>query len=125
MLSHAQTGRSQVISYHLRDIVEYRSTVGYICYCGKEPWGNVNRGRAESMCRLTHVIPSVPIKDRTVIGTSDKIERMPITQLARKLILTTKPSSSTQAGPRSIKVHTLDGSKDVRGARLSPRAGWA
>ena len=39
----------------------------------------VNRGRAESMCRLTHVIPSVSIKDRTVVGTSDKIERMPIT----------------------------------------------
>ena len=53
--------------------------VGYICYHGKEPWGNVNGGRAESMCRLTHVIPSVPIKDRTVVGTSDKIERMPIT----------------------------------------------
>ena len=46
---------------------------------GKEPWGNVNRGRAESMRRLTHVIPSMPIKDHTIIGTSDKIERMPIT----------------------------------------------
>ena len=31
------------------------------------------------MCGLTHVIPSVPIKDRTVVGASDKIERMPIT----------------------------------------------
>ena len=39
----------------------------------------VNRGRAESMRRMTHVIPSVPIKDRTVVGASDKIERMPIT----------------------------------------------
>ena len=39
----------------------------------------VNRGWAESMCRLTHVIPSVLIKDHTVVGTSDKIERMPIT----------------------------------------------
>jgi len=38
-----------------------------------------NRGQAESMRRMTHVIPSVPIKDRTVVGTSDKIERMPIT----------------------------------------------
>ena len=28
---------------------------------------------------LTHVIPSMLIKDRTVVGTSDKIERMPIT----------------------------------------------
>ena len=31
------------------------------------------------MRRLTHVIPSVPIKDRTIVGASDKIERMPIT----------------------------------------------
>ena len=31
------------------------------------------------MRRLTHVIPSVPIKDRTVVGPFDKIERMPIT----------------------------------------------
>ena len=38
-----------------------------------------NRGWAESMRRMTHEIPSVPIKDRTVVGTSDKIERMPIT----------------------------------------------
>ena len=45
----------------------------------KEPWGNINGGRVESMCRLTHVIPSVPIKDHTVVGTSDKSERMPIT----------------------------------------------
>ena len=28
--------------------------------------------------RLTHVILSMPIKDRTVVGTFDKIERMPI-----------------------------------------------
>ena len=38
-----------------------------------------NQGRAESMRRLAHVIPSVPIKDCTVVGTSDKIERMPLT----------------------------------------------
>ena len=81
MLSHAQTGRSRVISYHLRDIGGYRSTIGYICYHGKEPWGNVNEGQAESMCRLTHVIPSVPIKDHTVVGASEKIERMPLTQV--------------------------------------------
>ena len=56
--------------------------VGYICYREKEPWGNVSGGQVESMCRLTHVIPSTPIKDHTVVGTSDKIERMPITQLA-------------------------------------------
>ena len=82
MLSHAQTDRSRMISYHLRDIGGYRSTVGYICYREKEPWDNVNGGRAESMCELTHMIPSVLIKDRTVVGASDKIERMPITQLA-------------------------------------------
>ena len=41
--------------------------------------GNVNGGRAESMRRLTHVILSVSIKDRTIVGTFDKIERMPIT----------------------------------------------
>ena len=53
--------------------------VGYICYHGTEPWGDVNQGRAESMRRLTHVIPSVLVKDHTVVGTSDKIECMPIT----------------------------------------------
>ena len=79
MLSHAQTDRSRVISCHLRDIGEYRSTVGYICYRGKQPWGNINGGLAESTCRLTHVILSMPIKDRTVVGPFDKIERMPIT----------------------------------------------
>ena len=41
--------------------------------------GNVNGGRAESMRRLTHVILSVPIKNHTVVGASDKIERIPIT----------------------------------------------
>ena len=29
--------------------------------------------------RLTHVISYVPIKDRTVVGASDKTERMPLT----------------------------------------------
>ena len=43
-----------------------------------EPWGNVNGGRAESMCRLTHVIPSMPVKDHAVVGASNKIERMPL-----------------------------------------------
>ena len=55
--------------------------VGYICYRRTEPWGNVTRGQAEPMCRLTHVILSMPIKDHTVVGTSDKIEHMPLTQL--------------------------------------------
>ena len=68
-----------MISYHLRDIGGYRSTVGYICYRGKEPWGNLIGGRGESMCRLTHVILSMLIKDRTVVGTFIEIERMPLT----------------------------------------------
>ena len=42
--------------------------VGYNCYRGKEPWDNVTRGREESMCKLTHMISSVPIKDRIVGG---------------------------------------------------------
>ena len=68
-----------MISCHLRDIGGYRSTVGYIYYSGKEPWGNINEGRAESMCKLTHVIPSVSIKDRAVVEASVEIERMPLT----------------------------------------------
>ena len=68
-----------MISCHLRDIGGYRSTFGYICYRGTEPWSNVTRGRAESMPRLTHVISSMPVKDRTVVGTSVEIERMPLT----------------------------------------------
>ena len=35
------------------------------------------------MCRLTHVIPSMLVKDCTIVGASDKIERMPITWLVR------------------------------------------
>ena len=34
----------------------------------KKTWDNVTGGRVESMCRLTHVIPSVPIKDRIIGG---------------------------------------------------------
>ena len=34
---------------------------------------------AESMCRWTHVILSMSTKDRTVVSTSAKIERMPLT----------------------------------------------
>ena len=68
-----------MISCHLRDIGGYRSTVGYIYYRGKEPWGNVTSGRMESMRRLTHVIPSMPIKDHTIVGTFVDIEHMPRT----------------------------------------------
>ena len=68
-----------MISCHLQAIGGYRSTIGYICYRGKEPWDNVTRGQAESVSRLTHVISSVSIKDHTVVSASDKIEQMPIT----------------------------------------------
>ena len=68
-----------MISCHLRDIGGYWSTVGYICYHGKEPWGNITGGQAESMHRLAHVILSVLIKYHTVVGTSIEIERMPLT----------------------------------------------
>ena len=67
-----------MISCHLRDIGGYRSTVGYSCYRGIEPWGNVTRGRAKSMCRLTHVILSLLIKDHTDVGTFVEIKRMPL-----------------------------------------------
>ena len=68
-----------MISCHLRDIGGYQSTVGYNCYRGIELWGDVNRGQTESMCRLTHVNPSVSIKDHAVVEASVKIERMPLT----------------------------------------------
>ena len=68
-----------MISYHLRDIGGYQNTVGSICYHGIEPWGNVTKGRAESMYRLTHVILSMPIKDHTIVVTFVEIERMPLT----------------------------------------------
>ena len=35
------------------------------------------------MCKLTRMILFVPIKDHTIVGPFDKIEHMPITQLAR------------------------------------------
>ena len=68
-----------MISHHLRDIGGYRSTVGYICYRGKEPWGNITGGRVEFLCGLTHVIPFVLIKECTIVGDSVEIEHMPLT----------------------------------------------
>ena len=38
-----------------------------------------NRGRVESMLRMTHVILSILIKDHTIVGTFVEIERMPLT----------------------------------------------
>jgi hypothetical protein len=41
MLSPTLSGRSQVISYHLRDVgIFIYGTVGYICYHEKEPCVN-------------------------------------------------------------------------------------
>ena len=53
--------------------------VCYICYRGKEPWDNVTGGQAESMCRLTYVIPPMSIKDHVVVEAFVEIERMPLT----------------------------------------------
>ena len=53
--------------------------VGYICYRGTEPWGNITRGQAESMCRLTHVILPMSIKGCAIVEASVEIERMPLT----------------------------------------------
>ena len=76
-----------MISYHLRDIGGYRSTVGYICYRGTEPWGKrKSRPDKKSIEKQqdmevlgADLSPSVLIKDRIVVGASDKIERMPLT----------------------------------------------
>ena len=76
-----------MISCHLRDIGGYQSTVGYICYRGIEPWGKrksrPDRKLIEKQQDMevlgVDLSPSMSIKDRTVVGTSDKIERMPIT----------------------------------------------
>ena len=57
-----------MISCHLRDIGGYGARLAIFCYREKEPWDNVTGGRVESMCRLTHVNLSVPIKDRTIVG---------------------------------------------------------
>ena len=75
------------MSCHLRDIGGYRSTIGYICYRGTEPWGKrksrPDRKSIEKQQDMevlgVDLSPSVSIKDRTVVGTFDKIERMPIT----------------------------------------------
>jgi hypothetical protein len=45
MLIPTLSGRSQVISCHLRDVgIFIYVTVGYICYCGKEPCANNMKG---------------------------------------------------------------------------------
>jgi hypothetical protein len=45
MLSPALSGRSQVISYHLRDVgIFIYGMVGYIYYRGKEPCANNMKG---------------------------------------------------------------------------------
>ena len=57
------------------------------CYRGTEPWGkrkSRSDGKLVEKQQDMEVLgvdlsPSVWIKDRTVVGTSDKIEHMPIT----------------------------------------------
>ena len=61
--------------------------VDYICYRGTEPWGKSKSrpdGKSIEKQQDMEVLgvdlsPSVSIKDRTVVGASDKIERMPLT----------------------------------------------
>ena len=75
------------MSYHLRDIGGYRSTVGYICYRGTDPWGKsksrpggISIEKQQGMEVLgVDLSPSVSVKDRIIVGASDKIERMPLT----------------------------------------------
>ena len=75
------------MSYHLRDIGGYRSTVGYTCHHGTEPCGKSKSrldGRSIEKQQDMEVLgvdlsPSVSVKDRTIVGTSNKIERMHIT----------------------------------------------
>ena len=60
---------------------------GYICHRGTEPCGKSKSrldGRSIEKQQDMEVLgvglsPSVSVKDRTVVGTSDKIERMPLT----------------------------------------------
>ena len=59
--------------------MDTRAWLAIFAIMKKEPWDNVTGDQAESMCRLTHVNPSVPVKDCTVVGNSNKIERMPLT----------------------------------------------
>ena len=57
-----------MISCHLRDIGDTAARLAIFAIVEQNHGVKENRGRAESMRRLTHVIPSVPIKERTVVG---------------------------------------------------------
>ena len=75
MLSPALSGRSQVISCHLRDIgIFIYGTVGYICYRGMEPC--VNEMRPDGMTIVkqqgmevlgVNISPSESFKDRFAV----------------------------------------------------------
>jgi hypothetical protein len=76
MLSPALSGRSQVISCHLRDVVIFiYGTVGYICYRGKEPCANNMKGdqaRCSDIQQGMEVLgvdlsPSESFKDRFAV----------------------------------------------------------
>ena len=76
-----------MISYHLQDIGGYQSTVGYICYHGnnhvlmnkRRPGGILIEKQQDMEVLGVDLSPFVSIKDRTIVGTFDKIEHMPIT----------------------------------------------
>ena len=76
-----------MISYHLQDIGRYLVTVGYNCYhennhvlMSKRRPGEIVIEKQQGMEVLgVDLSPSMSIKDHTVVGTLDKIERMPIT----------------------------------------------
>ena len=72
-----------MISCHLRDIGGYRSTVGYILLSWKITMGCIQKETGHDLiCNgvgLAMLVPSMSIKDHTIVGTSIEIERMPLT----------------------------------------------
>jgi hypothetical protein len=64
MLSPALTGRSQVISCHLRALGIYMAWLAIFCYRGKEPWINSKKtGWKLTGAIMLIVPPSVLVKD--------------------------------------------------------------
>ena len=57
------------------------------------------------MCRLTHVIPSMPIKDRTIVGTFEKIDKVVTDpkphQIVVKVLVHEVSASITNHHPRN------------------------
>ena len=59
--------------------MDTRARLAIFAIVEKEPWDNVTGGWAGSMCRLTHVILLVSIKDHAIVEASIEIECMPLT----------------------------------------------